>query len=163
METAVHDCDQASGVVLDCAMRIPTCLCARRLVHRAVQGRAISSLLIANRGEIAIRIARAARDARVRSVAVFRCVTRRLVHGHPSSATRGRVGGCSPPTSASPPCRCRRASEDDATSLHTRKADRAVALARTGAAAYFDVAMLLQRRPLLDRTEGAVQAQQGFL
>ena len=58
----------------------------------------IRSLLIANRGEIAIRIARAAAEMDIRSVAVF--------------------------------------SEDDAASLHTRKADSAVPLKGTGAAAY---------------------------
>ncbi len=60
----------------------------------------LTALLIANRGEIAIRIARAAADIRLRTVAVH--------------------------------------SEDDATSLHTRIADEACALAGSGARAYLD-------------------------
>jgi acetyl/propionyl-CoA carboxylase alpha subunit/acetyl-CoA carboxylase carboxyltransferase component len=63
------------------------------------------SLLIANRGEIAIRIMRAAAEMGIRTVAVF--------------------------------------SEDDASSLHTRKADEARALAGTGAAAYLDTEQIL--------------------
>src|SRR5208282_1753627 len=58
------------------------------------------SILIANRGEIAIRIIRAAAEMGIRTVAVF--------------------------------------SEDDARSLHTRKADQARALRGVGAAAYLD-------------------------
>jgi acetyl/propionyl-CoA carboxylase alpha subunit/acetyl-CoA carboxylase carboxyltransferase component len=65
----------------------------------------ISSLLIANRSEIAIRIARAATDAGIRTVAVY--------------------------------------SEDDARSLHVRRADAAVALKGTGPAAYLDAAQLI--------------------
>ena len=60
----------------------------------------IANILIANRGEIAIRIARAAADLGLGTVAVF--------------------------------------AEDDAASLHTRVADRAVPLAKSGAAAYLD-------------------------
>src|SRR5260370_39467127 len=59
-----------------------------------------NSLLIANRGEIAIRIIRAAAEMGIRTVAVF--------------------------------------PEDDATSLHTRKADEARRLSGAGAAAYLD-------------------------
>src|SRR5258708_6149875 len=59
-----------------------------------------NNLLIANRGEIAIRVMRAAAELGIRTVAVF--------------------------------------SADDAQSLHTRKADRAVALDGVGARAYLD-------------------------
>jgi len=62
-------------------------------------------LLIANRGEIAIRIARAAADLGVASVAVY--------------------------------------SEDDAASLHVRKADEAHALRSAGVAAYLDGARII--------------------
>jgi acetyl/propionyl-CoA carboxylase alpha subunit len=62
----------------------------------------LKKLLIANRGEIAIRVARSAAEMGIATVAVF--------------------------------------SEDDAASLHTRKADAAVALAGKGAAAYLDIA-----------------------
>ena len=64
-----------------------------------------SALLIANRGEIAIRIARACADLGVRSVAVY--------------------------------------AEDDAASLHTRKADVAVALRGRGVPAYLDIDQLI--------------------
>lgn len=67
--------------------------------------RPITRLLIANRGEIAIRIARAAAELDIPSVAVY--------------------------------------AEDDAASLHLRKADRAVALKGRGAAAYLDMQQLL--------------------
>ena len=60
----------------------------------------IANILIANRGEIAIRIARAAGDLGLGTVAVY--------------------------------------AEDDAASLHTRVADQAVALAKSGAPAYLD-------------------------
>ena len=60
----------------------------------------LKKVLIANRGEIAIRIARTAAEMDLETVAVF--------------------------------------SEDDATSLHTRKMDKAVALKGSGPAAYLD-------------------------
>src|SRR5579872_4114293 len=62
-------------------------------------------LLIANRGEVAIRIARTAADMGIATVAVF--------------------------------------SEDDAASLHTRKADEARALRGVGAAAYLDLEQII--------------------
>jgi hypothetical protein len=62
-------------------------------------------LLIANRGEIAVRIAGAAAELRIASVAIY--------------------------------------SEDDAASLHLRKADEAHALGRSGAAAYLDGARIV--------------------
>ena len=65
----------------------------------------ITSLLIANRGEIAIRIARAAAERGLRTVAVY--------------------------------------SEDDARSLHTRRADQARLLRGSGAAAYLDIGQLV--------------------
>ncbi len=65
----------------------------------------MNSLLIANRGEIAIRIARAAADLGLRTVAVY--------------------------------------SQDDATCLHTRKADEARALQGSGVAAYLDVEAII--------------------
>ena len=60
-----------------------------------------TSLLIANRGEIAIRVMRAAAELGIRTVAVF--------------------------------------SEDDAASLHTRKADESRGLSGRGASAYLDI------------------------
>ena len=68
--------------------------------------RPIRRLLIANRGEIAIRIARSAADAGIETVAV--------------------------------------ASEDDVGALHAVRADRAVALKGRGAAAYLDIAQLIE-------------------
>src|SRR5262245_21590243 len=65
----------------------------------------LKCLLIANRGEIAIRVIRAAAELGIRTVAVF--------------------------------------SEDDAHSLHTRKADAARPLRGTGVAAYLDGEQLL--------------------
>src|SRR5256885_10045963 len=65
----------------------------------------LKRLLVANRGEIAIRIIRAAAELGVRTVAVF--------------------------------------SEDDAHSLHTRKADEAHPLRGTGVGAYLDGEHLL--------------------
>ncbi len=66
----------------------------------------LTSLLIANRGEIAIRIARAAAELGLRTVAVF--------------------------------------SEDDAQSLHTRRADEARPLGGTGPSAYLDAERILE-------------------
>ena len=63
------------------------------------------SLLVANRGEIAIRVMRAAAELGVHTAAVF--------------------------------------SEDDAQSLHTRKADDSLALRGKGAAAYLDLEQLI--------------------
>jgi pyruvate carboxylase len=65
----------------------------------------LRSLLIANRGEIAIRISRAAAELGIRTVAIF--------------------------------------SEDDARSLHSRKADEARALTGIGAAAYLDIEQIV--------------------
>ncbi len=66
---------------------------------------AISRLLIANRGEVAVRIIRTAAEMNITSVAVY--------------------------------------SEDDAASLHTRRADEAQALEGNGAAAYLDIDQLV--------------------
>lgn len=85
--------------------------------------RAITRLLIANRGEIAIRIARAAAELGIPSVAVF--------------------------------------AEDDAASLHLRKADQAVALKGRGAAAYLDMQQLLDAA--LANGCNAVHPGYGFL
>ena len=65
----------------------------------------LSSVLIANRGEVAIRIARACADLSLRSVAIY--------------------------------------SEDDAASLHLRRADAAVLVPERGAAAYLDIAAVV--------------------
>src|SRR3954452_3491126 len=62
----------------------------------------IKRLLIANRGEIAIRIAQAASELGIATVGIF--------------------------------------SEDDATSLHVKRVDEAVALQGRGASAYLDIA-----------------------
>ncbi|MBZ5610604.1 MAG: carbamoyl-phosphate synthase large subunit [Acidobacteriia bacterium] len=66
----------------------------------------VSTLLIANRGEIAVRIARAAAELGIRTVAIF--------------------------------------SEDDALSLHVRKADEARPLDGIGPAAYLDSEQILK-------------------
>ena len=66
---------------------------------------AIRKLLIANRGEIAIRVARAAADLRIATVGVY--------------------------------------SQDDATSLHRRLVDEAVALGAVGPRAYLDIAAVV--------------------
>ncbi|MGH7864990.1 MAG: biotin carboxylase N-terminal domain-containing protein, partial [Candidatus Binataceae bacterium] len=65
----------------------------------------LTNLLIANRGEIAIRVMRSAAELGIRTVAIF--------------------------------------SEDDAQSLHTRKADEARALRGTGVAPYLDVEQII--------------------
>jgi acetyl/propionyl-CoA carboxylase alpha subunit/acetyl-CoA carboxylase carboxyltransferase component len=65
----------------------------------------IEKLLIANRGEIAIRIAQAASELGIATVGIF--------------------------------------SEDDATSLHVKRVDEAVALKGRGAAAYLDIAAIV--------------------
>jgi acetyl/propionyl-CoA carboxylase alpha subunit len=65
----------------------------------------VQTVLIANRGEIAVRIARTAAEMGLATVAVF--------------------------------------SEDDAASLHTKKADQAVALKGAGPAAYLDIEQIV--------------------
>ena len=69
------------------------------------QHQGMQKLLVANRGEIAIRIIRAAAELDVRTVAVF--------------------------------------SDDDAQALHVRRADEAVRLCGTGAAAYLDAEQVI--------------------
>ncbi|HXR24723.1 MAG TPA: carboxyl transferase domain-containing protein [Candidatus Binataceae bacterium] len=64
-----------------------------------------TNLLVANRGEIAIRIMRAAAELGIRTLAIY--------------------------------------SEDDATTLHTRKADEARPLRRAGAVAYLDLEQII--------------------
>lgn len=81
------------------------------------------ALLIANRGEIAIRIARASADLGLRSVAIY--------------------------------------SQDDAKSLHTRVADEAVALDKSGAAAYLDGDAII--KGALENGCDAVHPGYGFL
>ncbi|MBS0360193.1 MAG: carbamoyl-phosphate synthase large subunit, partial [Proteobacteria bacterium] len=80
-------------------------------------------LLIANRGEIAVRIARTAAEMGLATVAVF--------------------------------------SEDDAASLHTRKADAAVGLKGSGPAAYLDIAQVVAAAK--DAGCDAVHPGYGFL
>ncbi len=82
-----------------------------------------NALLIANRGEIAIRIARACADLGIRSVAVF--------------------------------------AEDDAASLHVRKADVALPLAGRGVAAYLDMDRLVALA--LEQGCEAIHPGYGFL
>ena len=65
----------------------------------------IKRLLIANRGEIAIRIAQAASELGIATVGIY--------------------------------------SEDDATSLHVKRVDEAVALGGRGSAAYLDIAAVV--------------------
>jgi pyruvate carboxylase len=81
------------------------------------------SLLVANRGEIAVRILRAAAELGIRTVAVF--------------------------------------SEDDAQSLHTRRADEAHPLSGVGVAAYLDVEQTLAAAE--DRGCDAIHPGYGFL
>ena len=83
----------------------------------------VTSLLIANRGEIAIRIIRAATELGIRTVSIY--------------------------------------SEDDARSLHTRRADSAIALRGSGVAAYLDIEQIVA----LAREAGcdAVHPGYGFL
>jgi len=83
----------------------------------------VKTLLIANRGEIAVRIARTAAEMGIATIAVF--------------------------------------SEDDAASLHTRKADRAVMLTGSGPAAYLDIAQMVAAAK--DAGADAVHPGYGFL
>jgi pyruvate carboxylase len=82
-----------------------------------------TSLLVANRGEIAIRVMRAAAEMGIRTVAIF--------------------------------------SEDDAHSLHTRKADEARALHGAGVAAYLDVEQIIAVAKLAECD--AIHPGYGFL
>ena len=82
-----------------------------------------NAVLIANRGEVAIRVARAAAELGLRSVAVY--------------------------------------AEDDASSLHVRRADRAVALKGSGPAAYLDMAQLIAAAR--ENGCGALHPGYGFL
>ncbi|MDB5482924.1 MAG: biotin carboxylase [Caulobacteraceae bacterium] len=83
----------------------------------------MKTLLIANRGEIAIRVARTAAEMGIATVAVY--------------------------------------SEDDAASLHTRKADTAVALKGSGPAAYLDHDQII--RVAQEAGADAVHPGYGFL
>src|SRR5579871_4063039 len=80
-------------------------------------------LLIANRGEIAIRIARAAADMGIATVNIF--------------------------------------SEDDATSLHTRRSDDSRALKGVGPTAYLDITQIVATAK--DSACDAVHPGYGFL
>ena len=79
-----------------------------------------AKLLIANRGEVAIRIARTAADLGIATVAVF--------------------------------------SQDDETSLHVARADEAIGLGMRGAAAYLDIAGIVDAA----RTTGADAIHPGY-
>ena len=83
----------------------------------------LNRLLIANRGEIAVRIIRGAADMGVRTVAIY--------------------------------------SDDDAQSLHTRRADEAIALGGSGVAPYLDI----ERIVALAKEHGcdAIHPGYGFL
>ena len=83
----------------------------------------LQRVLIANRGEIAIRLARGIAEAGLESVAVY--------------------------------------AEDDALSLHPRKADRAVPLKGVGPAAYLDIAGVIAAA--MDAGCDAVHPGYGFL
>ncbi|MBL8770740.1 MAG: carbamoyl-phosphate synthase large subunit [Phenylobacterium sp.] len=83
----------------------------------------MKTLLIANRGEVAVRIARTAAEMGIATIAVF--------------------------------------SEDDAASLHIKKADRAVALKGSGPAAYLDIAQIVAAAQ--DAGADAVHPGYGFL
>jgi acetyl/propionyl-CoA carboxylase alpha subunit/acetyl-CoA carboxylase carboxyltransferase component len=83
----------------------------------------MKKLLIANRGEIAVRVARAAQELGIQTAAVF--------------------------------------AEDDSASLHIQKADYAVALTGRGAAAYLDIAQLVELASANDCD--AVHPGYGFL
>ena len=82
-----------------------------------------TTLLIANRGEIAIRIIRAAAELGMRTVAVF--------------------------------------AEDDANSLHIKKADQAIPLNGSGAGAYLDIEQVIAAAQQTDST--AIHPGYGFL
>lgn len=83
----------------------------------------ITTLLVANRGEVAIRVIRAAAELGIRTVAVY--------------------------------------SDDDAASLHVRKADEARRIEGRGAAAYLDAARIV--RVALDAGCDAIHPGYGFL
>ena len=83
----------------------------------------IKKLLIANRGEVAVRIARAAADLDIATVAIYPA--------------------------------------DDERALHTRVADRAVALSGQGVAAYLDGGQLV--KVALEQGCDAVHPGYGFL